>query len=161
MSRRLLLSGLSVSPPWPASRSRCAPATRRAPALFDRTQGPELTRFASAEAFETYLRSRPPAPAAGRRPGCDRRRRPMAETAAPAAADARTAYGQPANPEITNNQTVGVDEGGIVKQIGRFLRRAAGRAAVQRRSRRRRRRAAAARRPDRRLSQPGDGGELV
>jgi hypothetical protein len=27
----------------------------------------------------------------------------------------------PQNPEITNNQSVGVDEGGIVKQIGRFL----------------------------------------
>jgi hypothetical protein len=26
-----------------------------------------------------------------------------------------------ANPEITNNQTVGVDEGGIVKQVGRYL----------------------------------------
>lgn len=31
------------------------------------------------------------------------------------------AQGETANPEITNNQTVGVDEGGIVKQIGRFL----------------------------------------
>ena len=31
------------------------------------------------------------------------------------------AAAQPANPEITNNQTIGVDEGGIVKQIGRFL----------------------------------------
>jgi hypothetical protein len=37
---------------------------------------------------------------------------PVAEAAAQA---------QIANPEITNNQTVGVDEGGIVKQIGRFL----------------------------------------
>lgn len=27
----------------------------------------------------------------------------------------------PANPEITNNQKAGVDEGGIVKQIGNFL----------------------------------------
>lgn len=31
------------------------------------------------------------------------------------------ADGTPENPEITNNQTKGVDEGGIIKQIGRYL----------------------------------------
>lgn len=32
-----------------------------------------------------------------------------------------TANGDPENPEITNNQKAGVDEGGIIKQIGNFL----------------------------------------
>ena len=41
----------------------------------------------------------------------------MADAAAPMEAG----VGQATNPEITNNQTVGVDEGGIVKQVGRFL----------------------------------------
>jgi hypothetical protein len=39
--------------------------------------------------------------------------------AAAGAADASA--GASANPNITNTQTIGVDEGGIVKQIGRFL----------------------------------------
>lgn len=89
------------------------------PAPLNPRAGPKLARFASARAFEAYLRSvdgrlarqgdavydvqsEPPAPA---------------EMAAPAAASADAA----ANPEITNNQMVGVDEGGIVKQIGRHL----------------------------------------
>jgi hypothetical protein len=38
-----------------------------------------------------------------------------------AAAPADAAKTDAANPEITNNQNIGVDEGGIVKQVGNFL----------------------------------------
>jgi beta propeller domain-containing protein len=82
----------------------------------------ELRRFASAADFERYMDSY-------------RRHREarmeeasnstvmaldVASSEAPAAA-ADAAQAAPGNPEITNNQTIGVDEGGIVKQIGRFL----------------------------------------
>ncbi len=77
----------------------------------------ELRRFASAAEFERYLRSRP-------RP--DLPTFDVASEAPAVALDAAPAAGAaqgepPANPEITNNQNVGVDEGGIVKQIGRYL----------------------------------------
>ena len=71
----------------------------------------ELRRFASAADFERYL-------------GTLRRRQTQFfsnDTAAMEAPAAAAPAGEPANPEITNNQTVGVDEGGIVKQIGRYL----------------------------------------
>ncbi|HKR24682.1 MAG TPA: beta-propeller domain-containing protein [Allosphingosinicella sp.] len=75
----------------------------------------ELRRFASAADFERYL-------------GTQRRRQAQffsndsaATDAAMEAPAAAAPAGEPANPEITNNQTVGVDEGGIVKQIGRHL----------------------------------------
>jgi Beta propeller domain len=89
------------------------------PGLFDEARGPTLTRFASAAAFERYVRrlgrgqgalsldASPPAPMDVENAAAE----PMGY------ADA----GQTGNPEITNNQTIGVDEGGIVKQIGRFL----------------------------------------
>ena len=74
-----------------------------------------LKRFASAAEFERYLQ----------RLQRERANEPtvmfdVAESAAspPSLQMEPTAS---ANPEITNNQTVGVDEGGIVKQIGRFL----------------------------------------
>jgi hypothetical protein len=118
MSRRLLsgilglaaLAGLAVA---------LRPGEAQPGAPFEQAQGPRLTRFASAGQFERYLRNRPrreelrtysiaePAPA------------PPATSADMAPAESAAASG--ANPEITNNQTIGVDEGGIVKQIGHYL----------------------------------------
>lgn len=92
---------------------------------FGRRGAPELNRFASARAFERYLDSL-------------RRRRgdlrtfdvmeappPPMEMAMPSIESPSVAFepsaGAPANPAITNNQTFGVDEGGIVKQVGHYL----------------------------------------
>lgn len=84
----------------------------------------ELHRFASARAFQRYLHS-----VARARPAADNQAMGITDSApppieAPAAlppAQFEQSAGQAANPAITNNQTAGVDEGGIVKQIGRFL----------------------------------------
>ena len=81
------------------------------------------------------------------------------ESAAPPGIDG--VAGQPANPEITNNQSVGVDEGGIVKQVGRFLVILQDGRLFSADLGQRPGRAAAPRRPDRRLSQPRHRGELV
>jgi len=90
-------------------------------ALLEQAQGPRLTRFASAEQFDRYVREHARRRA---RLGAVQEQAPMAspppEAAAPVAGYV-TADTAPANPEITNNQTIGVDEGGIVKQIGRYL----------------------------------------
>ena len=86
-------------------------------APLDPQRGPTLTRFASAADFQRYLRT-----VQSRRPEVMNETADMAMEAAPApAAVGAQAAGEPANPEITNNQTVGVDEGGIVKQIGEHL----------------------------------------
>ncbi|HTU13292.1 MAG TPA: beta-propeller domain-containing protein [Allosphingosinicella sp.] len=89
------------------------------PAVERPTEGPRLTRFASDAEFARYLAT----VARRRRVGVSEADGALSAGAPPggivnfeAAADAA-----PANPEITNNQTIGVDEGGIVKQIGRFL----------------------------------------
>jgi hypothetical protein len=86
-------------------------------APLDPQRGPVLERFASADAFQRYVRR-----------VTQRRREVMNEAAgdqmvmsAPAPMQAQEAAGLAGNPEITNNQTVGVDEGGIVKQIGNHL----------------------------------------
>jgi hypothetical protein len=98
--------------------------------LFDRHGSAPLQRFASKGAFERYVAERrraqhsevmnetavfdvqepPPPTEEASAPGL----------AAPADA-AQESVAQPGNPAITNNQTIGVDEGGIVKQVGRFL----------------------------------------
>ncbi len=85
-------------------------------ALFDAGPGPVLERFKSARSFQRYVRSLQ----------ANRRDLVSYDMAAPPSfsvevAQAAPAEAEPANPEITNNQTVGVDEGGIVKQVGRFL----------------------------------------
>ena len=115
MSRRLL-SGLLGLAALAGLGLALRPGDAQPGAPFDQAQGPRLVRFASADQFERYLRSRPqreelktysiaePAPAA------------PAISAEMAPADSAGA-----NPEITNNQTIGVDEGGIVKQIGHYL----------------------------------------
>lgn len=104
----------------------CDTAAGDSSKVLDGARGPALERFASAGDFEAYVESLrrkakeklqtfnveeelsvmyDMAPAA---PGLE-------SAAQPSAADA------PANPAITNNQSVGVDEGGIVKQVGRYL----------------------------------------
>jgi hypothetical protein len=92
------------------------------PGLFDEARGPTLTRFASAEAFERYVRRS----ARARMDALSTPVPPPPEQAIPENAAAEPMgiaadAGQATNPEITNNQTIGVDEGGIVKQIDRFL----------------------------------------
>jgi hypothetical protein len=95
------------------------------PSLSPDTQsgdGSRLHRFASARAFQRYLDS----VARSRRAGVvyDVAAAPPPAEAAPVALPSvqyEPSAGAPANPAITNNQTIGVDEGGIVKQIGRFL----------------------------------------
>ena len=100
--------------------------------LFDGHAPLEIERFSSARAFEDYLES------------IRARRRGVAEESSnglmtfdvaeapppveePPPADPVAlpgVQGEPpvaGNPSITNNQTIGVDEGGIVKQVGRFL----------------------------------------
>ncbi|HEX8625164.1 MAG TPA: beta-propeller domain-containing protein [Allosphingosinicella sp.] len=85
-------------------------------------QGPVLKRFGSTRAFEAYVEEL-------RRKSklrvSEAQNSVMEFEAAAPAADASmgeaAAQATIANPEITNNQTVGVDEGGIVKQVGRYL----------------------------------------
>jgi len=86
-------------------------------APLDPQRGPTLTRFASADAFQRYLRT---VQSQRRHSEVMNDTADMAMEAAPSPMAAQ-AGAEPANPEITNNQTVGVDEGGIVKQIGDYL----------------------------------------
>ncbi len=110
---RLLLSGVLGLAALGGLGLALRPGDAQSNPPFDQAQGPRLTRFASAEQFERYLRSRP------RR---EMRTFAVAEEAPAAAPPAlAVADAAPANPEITNNQTIGVDEGGIVKQIGHYL----------------------------------------
>jgi hypothetical protein len=101
----------------------CAPSEAQSPQsrILDGEPGPALQRFTSTAAFERYVKSlrrrfevNEPVPA------------PMAIapptlSVAEPAADSASVPAASGNPEITNNQNVGVDEGGIVKQIGRHL----------------------------------------
>jgi hypothetical protein len=102
----------------------CAPSQAQSPEpqIFDGKPGPALRRFTSNAAFQRYVKSvrrrfedhEPlPVPVPMAMP-------PVLAVAEPAA-DSAGAPAAPGNPEITNNQNVGVDEGGIVKQIGRHL----------------------------------------
>lgn len=114
----VLTSGLPAQ-----SQSPVTPRPRQS-APIDVASGPMLQRFASDADFAAY-----------RKRVAATRRRDMVETdamaapppaavAAPMAANAtadRASAGEPANPNITNNQSLGVDEGGIVKQIGHYL----------------------------------------
>lgn len=121
MLRLLLTGALALT-----ALASCDTAVGDTSGVLDGPGGPRLKRFASARAFEKYVESRQrkakeklktfnveeepsvmydvaPAP-----PGIEAASQPSADDAA-------------ANPAITNNQTVGVDEGGIVKQVGRYL----------------------------------------
>jgi hypothetical protein len=95
----------------------------------DPVKGPALRRFASTRHFADYARavrrrldredpyfsSDYPTDVATLDAAEPVPEAPPAETLGPPAAQASV------NPGITNTQTAGVDEGGIVKQIGRFL----------------------------------------
>ena len=83
----------------------------------DPRSGPELRRFASADEFQRYLRT---VQRAQRRVSMNEATDLALAPPAPAQAQAAGEAGV-ANPEITNNQTIGVDEGGIVKQVGNHL----------------------------------------
>lgn len=94
--------------------------------LYDDHPGVALRRFSSADEFDRWLAELR-----------ERRRQALRTSAAgeavsdqefqlSGATNVEQAINSlpqvtPGNPEITNNQTVGVDEGGIVKQIGHFL----------------------------------------
>ena len=121
MSRLIMLGALALA--GSASALAIAVADDPTPTAVEGRAGPTLKRFASAHAFDRYLKS------------LERRRDreaktfdmavpspPPAAVAAPAMeAQPSAAPAETANPEITNNQTIGVDEGGIVKQIGHYL----------------------------------------
>jgi hypothetical protein len=120
--RSLLASGLVLALLVPASvPSGASPPQSAAAQSVAGKPGPLLRRFTTDQAFRSYLR------ATARRARARIQDVPLAVPAPPAAemvvTSSKVAAGNAdtANPEITNNQTVGVDEGGIVKQIGRFL----------------------------------------
>ena len=130
-------------PPVPVNRFADISLTEQNMALsvfedpaLDSLRSPALSRFSGEEEFSAWLKlSRE---AAGAR-GLGRRYYEMAPVAAmPGAADmamsapdaapsdvvvtgSSTAPDSADNPEITNNQKAGVDEGGIIKQIGQHL----------------------------------------
>jgi len=114
---RLLISGaIAIAAVVAVAAQRPEPS-----ALFD-AEGPQLRRFKSDEAFARYLRALPDRMAVMNE-SADMAM-PMAAPpppSEPAAAAQAGVAAEPGNPEITNNQTIGVDEGGIVKQIGRHL----------------------------------------
>jgi hypothetical protein len=90
------------------------------PRIFDGKAGPALRRFPSAAAFARYVKSVRQSQRSYSMQ--ETLSAPMEMAIAPAPlAMADSAPAAPGNPEITNNQNVGVDEGGIVKQIGRHL----------------------------------------
>lgn len=121
--RRWIVSGglaLAASAATLALAISERPASPPEPAPLDHRVGPTLARFASARAFAAYINGSLARIAALEG---DRMYRSAPSEPAPVMAEADAAAAQQAapNPEITNNQMVGVDEGGIVKQIGRHL----------------------------------------
>lgn len=121
MAIRLLVAGLAA-----AAAAACNPASSareaKAETLFEGRPGPALERFASARAFDRWLEKARKAEMATGALAQDSGM--MFEMAPPQVAvpmEASSELAAAANPEITNNQTLGVDEGGIVKQVGRFL----------------------------------------
>lgn len=116
---RLLLAGtiaaaaLVAAVTWSATE-----ASAPHPDLFEAAAGPSLRRFASNAAFERYRKrqfralklEQAPVDAVA-----------SYDVALPQAEPPAAGAAAPANPGITNNQTLGVDEGGIVKQVGRHL----------------------------------------
>ena len=115
---RLLLAGSTILAGAIALAATSGPGQAQSE-IFDSAEGPRLERFSSAEEFERYLRSIEP-----RRRRNDAVAQESADMAAPAPATAGVGAARaavPGNPEITNTQTIGVDEGGIVKQIGNYL----------------------------------------
>jgi hypothetical protein len=122
---RLLLS--TAAPLMLLAGCGSAPAAADAsPDLFDK-RGPELRRFASAAEFQSFLAETRKRSQAAQAEAMNEHSPSLMKDMAPAAeppgieAGAAAQATVPTNPEITNNQTAGVDEGGIVKQIGDHL----------------------------------------
>jgi hypothetical protein len=86
---------------------------------FESKEGPELRQFSSEDAFRRYIGKA--TEGLGARQVAVSYDVALPSVQYEAAGMEAAAQSTVANPEITNNQTVGVDEGGIVKQIGRFL----------------------------------------
>jgi hypothetical protein len=113
----LLLAAAALLPSCGSAAGEEKPEAR----LFEGKGGPQLRRFSSEAAFGRYVDEALKGMQA--RQGTvmyDMAPSSVEHAPAPPGIEA-AAQQQTANPEITNNQTVGVDEGGIVKQIGRFL----------------------------------------
>jgi hypothetical protein len=119
---------LALSSPAVAQPEEPSPEERVA-----RWASPELVRFRSEAEFRRYLRDLyeagrgggPPPPAIMPAPIAAPSPGPSAGSPAPvtvvSGASLSQAGSAPANPSITNVQEAGVDEGDIVKQVGRFL----------------------------------------
>ena len=119
---RVLLTALAL-----AALAACDSAAGDPSGTIEGKRGPELKRFASAGAFDAYVETlRRKARKEKLETFNVQEEPPLMADSAPAppgieaAGQAGAAQGT-ANPAITNNQTVGVDEGGIVKQVGRYL----------------------------------------
>jgi hypothetical protein len=92
-----------------------------------------LSRFESEAAWASYLKKAnegdanslfgapPPPPPLSAPPPPPPPAPPPAPGQSVVVTASRTSTPSPTNPEITNNQNVGVDEGGIIKQIGPYL----------------------------------------
>ena len=116
---RLLLSG-SILAALTACGSASGSGDTGDRALLEEKEGPKLRRFASAREFERFVRSvQERAAVAQKTLAFDAA--PGIVPAEPVMNEATAVDAATTNPEITNNQTIGVDEGGIVKQVGRHL----------------------------------------
>lgn len=117
----VLASGIPAQsqPPSKQSPSRQSPS-ESSPRRLDDRAGPTLRRFASNAEFAAYVKG---IQRVSRRGSSDAMAvsAPSPAAAPQASADAGRSAAEPANPGITNNQNLGVDEGGIVKQIGHYL----------------------------------------
>jgi hypothetical protein len=143
---RMLLPGLGFFCFCAAAAAQPVPAGEADPPALSRFTSPTLTRFASEEEFLAYGQAVQAAQRRRDRWGERVRRIRFAQAESGAqstdpqepvctdpeicpeendAAGSVTVTGSrisaPTNPSITNNQTSGVDEGDIVKQIGQFL----------------------------------------
>lgn len=125
----LLASAAGAQPGAPASDPFGPPQPTLEERRLARWIGPELVRFRSDAEFRRYLRDLdaagrgapemlPPTPMPAPMAPPSGASSPAPASPAPALAAAGSA---PANPAITNVQEAGVDEGDIVKQVGRFL----------------------------------------
>lgn len=119
-----LAATLAAWPPAAAVQADTAPSVETA--VFDAQAGPALRRFASIAEFEAYLASLRTALRRAPAEGIPQAVIQDEEFTLSGATNVEAVLNElpqvtPSNPAITNNQTVGVDEGGIVKQIGRFL----------------------------------------
>jgi Beta propeller domain len=132
----LAMSGLCLSvaacattttPETPSAQVEAATAQSKRFGVTNR-----LSQFASDAAWEGYIGKvserdatsaydMPPPPPPSAPPPPPPPAPPSATSESVSATASRASTPSPTNPEITNNQNVGVDEGGIIKQIGPYL----------------------------------------